>query len=108
MVKTAALLLVVTLTACGPAPEKRLRAIDIEIAQAQQEIRNIEADAIRRQADHAATAHQFADQPDVLVPILTSMAATDRQMAAVNDELIAGYRRSIEVLEARRRAIEPP
>lgn len=105
MVKPAALLIAILLASCAPSTADQLRAIDVEIAQARQEIRNIEADAIRRQAEHAATTHQFAELPDVLRPLLASMAETDRQMAVVNDGVIAGYRRTIEALEAKRSAI---
>ena len=104
MLKTAALLLAACLAGCS-VPADELRAIDVEIAQARQEIRNIEADQVRRQAEHQATAHQFADQPGVLRPLQAAMVDTDRQMAAINADLIAGYRRTIEALEARRSAI---
>lgn len=99
-----AALLAACLAGCS-APDDELRTIDVEIAQARQEIRNIEADQVRRQADRQATAHQFADQPDVLRPLLAVMADTDRQLERVNADLIAGYRRTIEALEARRAAI---
>lgn len=105
MVRYATILLAAALAACAPSIDERLRRIDIEIAQARQEIRNMEADAIRRQAEHAATAHQFAELPDVLRPLQAAMADTDRQMAAINADLIAGYRRTIEGLDAKRSAI---
>lgn len=105
MVKPAALLIATLLAACTPSAADQLRAIDVEIAQARQEIRNIEADKIRRWADRQATAHQFADQPEILQPLQASMADTDRQLERVNADLIAGYRRTIEALEAKRSAI---
>ena len=105
MVKPAALLIATLLAACAPSADDELRTIDVEIAQARQEIRNIEADQVRRRAEREATAHQFGDQPELLRPLQASMADTDRQMAGVDGELIAGYRRTIEALEAMRSAI---
>ena len=105
MVKPASLLIAALLAACAPAPDDALHRLDVEIAQLQQEIRNIEADRIRYRAEREATAHQFADQPDVLRELAAVMEATDRRLDAVNQGLVADYRRSIAALEAQRRAI---
>ena len=101
----AAALLIATATACAPKPESQARAIDIEIAQARQAIRSIEADVIRRQGDRAATAYEFADSPADLQALNQIGDLIDAGTAKINPELIAGYQRRIADLERRRAAL---
>ena len=106
--RAAIWILLFALLGCAPSAAQQKQQIEDRIALQQDAIKAIEADAIRRRAENAASQHELSNHPDILLITAETTKQAESAHTEFDDALIADHRSAIDRLRRELADLEHP